>query len=93
MKEQIFVDGVYDYDYEVVDDNKHTLYYSTGEHWTSHYRGEIAFQIEDDGNGLKFLTKFAEKNKINYSEVEYLYILIKLTNSHNDYQIGTKRPL
>lgn len=93
MKQQIFVDGVYDYDYEVVDDNIHTLYYSTGEHWTSHFRGEIAFQIEDDGNGLKFLTKFAEKNRMNYSEVEYLYILIKLTNSHNDYEIGTKRPL
>lgn len=93
MKQQIFVDGVYDYDYEVVDDNKHTLYYSTGDNWTSYYRGKIALQIEDDGNGFKFLTKFTEKNRMDYSETEHMYILIRLTNCHNNYEIGTKRPL
>ena len=93
MKEQIFVDGDYDYDYAIVDDNKHTLYYSNVEHWTSHIRGEIAFQIEDDGNGLKILSKFSEKKRIDYSESEQLYILLKLINTPCNYEIGSKRPL
>lgn len=93
MKQPIFVDGVYDYDYEVVDDNKHTLYYSTEEHLTSHYIGKIALQIEDDGNGFKFLTKFTEKNRMDYSESEQLYILLKLINTPCNYEIGTRRQL
>lgn len=93
MKQQIFVDGVYDYDYEVVDDNKHTLYYSTGEHWASHFKGEIAFKIVDDGNGLTILSRFSEENRIDYDESEQLYILLKLINTPRNYEIGTKRPL
>jgi len=93
MKEQIFIDGEYDYDYAIVDDTKHTLYYSNAEHWSSHVKGQIAFQLEDDGNGFRILTKFSEKNRIDYSESEYLYILLKLANSPRTYEIGTKRPL
>lgn len=93
MKQQIFVDGGYDYDYEVIDNNKHTLYYSKRNHWTESLRGEIAFQIEDDGDGFNLLTKLADKKKLDYSEAEYLYILLRLTNCHNNYEIGTKRPL
>ena len=93
MKQQIFVDGGYDYDYEVVDDNIHTLYYSKREHWTESLRGEIAFQIEDDGNGFNLLTKLTDKKKLDYSESEYLYILLRITHTSNIYEIGTKKIL
>ena len=90
--QQIFVDGVYDYDYKVID-NKHTLFYSNSMFWTDTIRGEIALQIEDDGNGLIVLSKFSEENRIDYSESGQLYILLKLINTPCNYEIGTKRPL
>jgi hypothetical protein len=93
MKQQIFVDGRYDFDYEIVDDTKHTLYFSNDSSWSSHIRDRIAFQIEDDGNGLSLLTKFAEKNRMDYSEAEYIYILLKLINTPSEYEIGSKKPL
>lgn len=93
MKKQIFADNEYSFDYEVVDGNKHTLYHSNSEYWASHIKGTIAFQLEDDGNGLKILTNFAEKKRIDYSEAEYLYILLKLINFPSYYEIGTKEPL
>ncbi len=92
-KQSIFVDGEYQFDYEVLDNNKHTLYYSNNELWSSHVRNEIAFQIEDDGNGLKLLTKFNEKSRIDYSESEYLFILLKLINQPCIYEISTKKLL
>jgi hypothetical protein len=93
MKNQIFVDGVYEYDYELVDDTKHTLYYAKTDQWTSHIRGEIAFQLKDDGNGFKIMTKFADKNRIDYSEVEYLRILLTLSNTPVTYEIASLKPL
>lgn len=93
MKQQIFADNEYHYDYELLNGNIHTLYFSNSDYWAEEYKGKIAFQLKDDGNGLIFLTKFAEKNRMDYSEVEYMYILIKLSLSHNNYEIGTKRPL
>ena len=92
MKQQIFINVVYDYDYEVVD-NKHTLFYSKDMSWSDTVKGEIALQIEDDGNGLIVLSKFSEENRIDYSESEQLYILLKLINTPCNYEIGTKRPL
>ena len=92
-KQSIFVDGEYEFDYEVLDNNKHTLYYSNSDIWNLHIKNTVAFQIEDDGNGLKLLTKFNEKSRIDYSESEYLFILLKLINQPRIYEISTKKLL
>jgi hypothetical protein len=93
MRQQIFIDDEYNFDYELVDHNKHTLYFSNSEYWTEHTKGTIAFQLEDDGNGLNVLTKFSEKGRIDYSEVEYLFILLKIIQRPAKYEIAQKRLL
>jgi len=91
MKKQIFVDDNYDYDYEVVNDNVHTLSRSYASQWSQHVRGEVALKIEDDGNGL--VVKFNEKGRIDYSEAEQLFILLKLIIDPAKYEISSKTPL
>ena len=91
MKKQIFVDDNYDYDYEVVNDNVHTLSRSYASQWSDHVRGEVALKIEDDGNGL--VVRFNEKGRIDYSEAEQLFILLKLIIDQAKYEISTKQPL
>jgi len=91
MKKQIFVDDNYDYDYEVVKDNVHTLSMSYASQWSEHVRGEVALKIEDDGNGL--VVRFNEKGRIDYSEAEQLFILLKLIIDPAKYEISSKTPL
>jgi hypothetical protein len=91
MKKQIFVDDNYDYDYQVVNDNVHTLSRSYASQWPDHVRGEVALKIEDDGNGL--VVRFNEKGRIDYSEAEQLFILLKLIIDQAKYEISTKQPL
>jgi hypothetical protein len=90
MKQQIFVDDVHEYDYDVVDDNIHALYFQGGQ-WNSHLLGTVAMAIEDDGNGLQVF--FEELGRIDYAEAERLFILLKLINQPAKYEIGTKRTL
>jgi len=90
MKKQIFVDDAHDYDYEEVD-GTHTLYYSNGEQWNNFVKGDIAMTIDDDGNGL--IVEFNENGRIDYSEAEKLFILLKLINQPTKYEISTKQPL
>ena len=91
MKQQIFIDDIHEYDYELSDDNLHTLYYSNTEQWNDHIKGKIAMTIEDDGNGLKVY--FDENGRIDYAEAECLFILLKLINQPAKYEIGTKKLL
>ena len=91
MKQQIFIDDIHEYDYELTDDNLHTLYYSNGSEWTEHVKGMIAMSIRDDGNGLEGMD--GSSNRINYSEAEQLFILLKLINSPAKYEIGQKKLL
>lgn len=87
MKKQVFVDDVHEYDYDVVDDNIHSLYFQGGQ-WNSHLLGTVAMAIEDDGNGLQVF--FEELGRIDYAEAERLFILLKLINQPAKYEIGTK---
>jgi len=87
MKQQIFVDDIHEYDYDVVDDNIHALYFQGGQ-WNSHLLGTVAMAIEDDGNGLQVF--FEELGRIDYAEAERLFILLKLINQPAKYEIGTK---
>jgi hypothetical protein len=91
MKQQIFIDDIHEYDYEEQDGVHHTLYYSNGGEWQNHIKGNIAMTIEDDGNGLK--VKFDDNYRIDYSEAEQLFILLKLINSPAKYEISTKKLL
>ena len=91
MKQQIFIDDIHEYDYELTDDNLHTLYYSNGSEWTEHVKGMIAMSIRDDGNGLEGMD--GSSNRINYSEAEQLFILLKLINSPAKYEIAEKKLL
>jgi len=87
MKQQIFVDDAHEYDYEILN-NIHVLYYSNGAEWINHKKGMVAMSIKDDGNGLDIF--FEELGRIDYSEAERLFILLKLINQPAKYEIGTK---
>lgn len=90
MKQQIFIDDIHEYDYDVVDDNIHALYFQGGQ-WNSHLLDTVAMAIKDDGNGLR--VKFDENGKIDYGEAERLFILLKLINSPAKYEIAEKKLL
>lgn len=90
MKQAIFVNSEYDYDYEE-QDGRHTLYRSNGSHWNSHARGEAVMTIKDDGNGLIF--KLNKEGRIDYSQAQELFILLKLVNQPAVYEISSKVPL
>ena len=94
MKQQIFIDDIHEYDYQLLVKGNirlHNLYYSNGEQWTEHIKGTVAMGIEDDGNGLEGVEE--SSNRIDYAEAEQLFILLKLINSPAKYEIGTKKLL
>ena len=93
MRHQIFIDDEYNFDYELVDGNKYTLYYCDSEDWIISLRGEIALQLIDSGNGLKILTKFDAEDKMSYCESEMLLILLKIIHNPAKYEIAQKRLL
>ena len=94
MKQQIFIDDIHEYDYEFLQTGNwklHNLYYSNGGEWTEQVKGMVAMSIRDDGNGLEEIDK--SSNRINYSEAEQLFILLKLINPIQKYEIATKKLL
>lgn len=91
MKQQIFIDNEYQYDYEV-DGEIHRLSYCNTEFWSDHVRGTVAFEIKDDGNGMNIISLF-DKNDIEYCTAEQLEILLRLLNQKSIYEVSTKKPL
>jgi len=92
MIQQIFIDDIHEYDYEKLTQGNiihHNLYFSKAEQWADFTKGKIAMVIKDDGNGLEV----GKSGKINYSQAEQLFILLKLINPIQKYEIGTKRLL
>lgn len=90
MRQQIFVDNEYMYDYEIIDDNRHTLYYSNNEYWSDHIQGHVAMQIINDGNGLILPPKL---KRMDYDDAEKMFILLKLINRSAVYEISNKQLL
>lgn len=92
MKKQIFIDDIHEYDYQLTDDNLHTLCYSNGSEWVENVKETVANTVIDDGNGL--IIRFDKANKtgirLDYSEAERLFILLKLINQPAKYEIATK---
>ena len=91
MKKQIFIDGEYQYDYEV-DGQLHRLLFCDTEFWSDTTRGTIAFEIKDDGNGMNIISLF-DKNNIDYSQAEQLQILLRLLDQNTVYEVSTKKLL
>jgi len=98
MKQQVFVNNEYDYDYELTKNDEgndiHTLSYADVDSWDNSVKNTAAMQIEDFGNGLSIITKINQNNLL-YSEADELLILLKIINSdatlNNVHEIGTKR--
>ena len=90
MKQQIFIDDIHEYDYELVG-NQHIVSYSNGEQWTNIYKGVVASTIQDDGNGL--LLSLYNEERLDYAEAERLAVLLKLAMQPAKYEIAEKKLL
>ena len=91
MKQQIFIDDDYQYDYEN-NGELHTLYYSNNDYWFTDIRGSVCMEIKDSGDGISIKTEF-NKKLIDYSQASELFILLKLINDPSKIEIATKLPL
>ena len=93
MKQQIFIDDVHEYDYELVDDC-HTLLYNGG-NWNSDILNSEAICLVDDGNGLiiGFDILGATSINIDYAEAERLFLILKLAMQPAKYEIAEKKLL
>lgn len=99
MKNQIFIDNQYEYDYDCIEKGKkkiHTLYYSPVEAWSDELHNKPALVIEDFGDGLNIVTRLSYKH-LEYIEADQLLILLKVINNNppfqSVYEIGTKKLL
>lgn len=81
MKKAIFINNVHEHDY-LKYGKVHILYYSEGEQWSSHVRGETVMSIKDTGNGL-VITSQKKKNNLDYSEAIYLDILLRIIHKED----------
>ena len=93
MKQQIFIDDIHEYDYELIDDC-HTLLYN-GSDWSSHISNSEAICLVDDGNGLviRFDSLGTNAISIDYDEAERLFLILKLAMQSVKYEIATKKLL
>lgn len=92
-KQAIFEDGVHEYDYSYNEATReHILYYSQGEQWTDHCKGEIIMQIKDTGNELKILS-LEKRNQLNYHEAVCLTILLRIIHRDYKFEIATKEEI
>ena len=99
MKNQIFIDNQYEYDYDCVEKGKkkiHTLYYAAVEAWSEDLYNQPALTIEDTGDGFNIVTKL-NYEELEYNEADQLLILLKIINTdplyNCVYEIGTKKLL
>jgi len=53
MKQPIFIDNSFEYEYELLD-GVHTLYYSPEHPWSLDTRGTVALRVKDDGEEYVF---------------------------------------
>lgn len=93
MKQQIFIDDIHEYDYELIEENRHILYYSNGEQWNSNSKNYVSCSIIDNGNDLR--VRFDHDNQfiLDYAQAERLFVLLKLAIQPAKYEIGTKKLL
>ena len=88
-KEEIHIDGLYEYDY-VKDDTDdtltvHILYYSNGIEWSDHIKNTVALAIIDTGNGV-VVEDLSVNKEIDYLKLEQLLILLRLQSQSSTFQ-------
>lgn len=76
----VLFDGSYEYDLKIEDGSKYKLYHNHSEYWNDSAKGKLCFEMECDGNGYK--VKTAVKNRIDYSEAVFMYIILSLEKDY-----------
>ena len=88
-KEEIYIDGVHEYDYAKDDTDDiltvYTLYYSDHSEWVDSIKHTMALQIVDTGNGV-VIQNLQSIKEINYLKVEQLNILLRLQSQNRSYK-------
>ena len=93
MLNPIFLEGVHEYDYRLVENVKvpscptHELYYSNAEVWTN--PGGYIMGIKDTGSGFRILTPSTKYSRnIGYDDSLHLTILLKIIYRDRTVEIG-----
>ena len=71
----IFFDDEHQYNLHV-ENGKYTLYYNNSDIWCSDVRNTVAFEMYNDCNRYSFKTN--KKNRLDYSEAMYMYVILAL---------------
>lgn len=90
--EQIYIDGVHEYNYLVVElerdySKSHSLHYSGHENWSQQIGETLAMEIVDNGNGITVMD-YDLNNHINYLDTEKLHILLRLMSDQCKYELA-----
>jgi len=78
MKQQIFVDGKHDYDFEEITTSEGILYIlsrSDSEEWSDDVKGKIIYSVLNTGDGFEFEQKI--KRKMDYHDAFSLSVILK----------------
>jgi len=93
MLNPIFLEGIHEYDYRLVENKKvpscptHELYYSQSDVWTK--PGEYIMGIKDTGDGFRILTPSTKYSRnIGYDDSIHLAILLKIIYRDRTVEIG-----
>lgn len=88
--QQVYIDGVHDYNYVITQTEKetiHALYYSDHAEWANNIRETKAIELIDSGNGVS-IKELALEEEEYYLKVEQLHILLRLFATPCVYEIS-----
>lgn len=90
MSKVTYVEGFGQYETSIYDMETTRKYYNDGKvvmryspldaGWSPHVRGQVAAKLKDNGNGVKIKFDDGTKIKLDYSQVQELYILLDYYN-------------
>jgi hypothetical protein len=69
------------------DGTLYQLWRSMSSTWSEANKGELLMSLTNDGNGFKYHFKPREKKRLDYDELEWLYILLKHVRKDNSSMI------
>lgn len=87
-REEIYIDGIHEYDYNKVEDDVltiYTLYYSDWPEWVDSVKHTVALRIVDTGNGV-VIQNLQSTKEINYLKLEQLNILLRLQSQSRSFK-------
>lgn len=88
MKQEVFVNGVHEYDYEFREEGQnmiHSLYRNHSAIWREDVQGEGLLRIVDDGHGLAFSSK--PFSQVDYDQAIHLRILLGIIYRDEDFEL------